>query len=153
MGVWHPAVIGGDSPPQSGEAMIAFVTLASAVTVNVAAATPATSEPLAKIEPACAMVQSIDSWTDVDTSTVILETSPRRRYKVTFTGPCPDVKRATLALIQREASAGACLSPGDSIIFARKASTGAQNYDYDARCTIKTITPLPVIANSRSSTD
>ncbi len=99
--------------------------------------------------PSCAMVQSIDTWTDVDNSTVMLETSPRRRYKVTFNAPCPDVKRAILALIQRAPSAGACLSPGDSIVFARKSPAGAKNYDYDERCVIKTITSQPIAETNR----
>ena len=99
----------------------------------------------------CAVVQTIDSWKDADELTVILETSPRRRYKVTFTAPCPDVKRGFLALIQRLPSAGTCLSPGDSIVFARRVPVSHRKFGFDERCAIKTIAALPVEANDASA--
>lgn len=118
-------------------------------TLSVAAAT--VNDPVTP--STCAVVRTIDSWTDVDESTVILETSPRRRYKVTFIAACPDVKRGGVALIQRSPSAGVCLSPGDSIIFARKSPPGPQNFDYDERCIIKTIAALPVEAANAPAPD
>lgn len=111
-----------------------------------AAAAPTVDDPT-KPSP-CAKVQSIDSWKDIDLSTVILQTSPRRRYRVTFTAPCPDVKRGILALIQRSPGAGMCLSSGDSIVFARQSPVSPQNFDYDERCVIKTITAMPVEAKN-----
>ena len=109
-------------------------------------AAPSAGEPVAP--SSCAIVQSIDSWKDVDESNVIVETSPRRRYKVEFSAPCPDAKRAMMALIQRAPSAGMCLSPGDAIIFARRSPAGPQNFDYDESCVIKTITAQPIEAST-----
>lgn len=107
---------------------------------------PSADKPVAP--SSCAIVQTVDSWQDVDESSVILETSPHRRYKVTFTAPCPDVKRAVLALIQRAPSAGMCLAPGDAIVFARRSPAGPKNFDYDERCVIKTITAQPIEAST-----
>jgi hypothetical protein len=110
------------------------------------AAAPTVDEPTKP--SSCAMVKSIDSWKDIDVSTVILITSPSRRYRVTFTAPCPDVKRGILALIQRSPGAGVCLSPGDSIVFARQSPVSRQNFDYDERCVIKTISAILVEAKT-----
>lgn len=92
--------------------------------------------------PACALVNSINSWKEADASTAILETSPKHRYKITFAAPCNDMKRAIMVLIDRPPSAGACLSPGDALLFLRRASVPPQSFHYDERCVIKTIEPL-----------
>ena len=112
---------------------------ALALPLTAAAAPP--PAPLAA--PACARVSGIDSWKDVDASTVILETSPKHRYKVTFTAPCSDMKYGIMVLIERPASAGACLSPGDALVFLRRATVPPQSFHYDERCVIKTIEALP----------
>ena len=128
--------------------------LAAAIAIFLPTFTAAAPTVDESIKPSsCAMVQSIDSWKDIDESTVILETSPRRRYKVTFIAPCPDVKRGILALIQRSLGAGVCLSPGESINFARQSPVGPRNFDYDERCVIKTIAELPVEASDAPAPD
>jgi hypothetical protein len=91
--------------------------------------------------PPCAAIAAIDHWQFVDERTVVVEGAEQRRYSITFTKACPDAKTGTLALIQRQPSAGACLAAGDAIIFARR--TSPTNFKYNESCVIKTITPLP----------
>lgn len=112
-----------------------------AALLPIAASADITPSPPEKAQ-ACALVNSINSWTESDASTVVLETSPKHRYKVTFTAPCADAKRAIMVLIDRPPSAGACLSPGDALLFLRRASVPPQSFHYDERCVIKTIEPL-----------
>jgi hypothetical protein len=114
--------------------------LLALLTLPLIAAAPPADAPKA---PACARVSGIDSWKDVDASTVILESAPKHRYKVTFTAPCPDTKRGIMVLIERPPSAGACLSPGDALVFLRRATVPPQSFHYDERCVIKTIEALP----------
>lgn len=89
----------------------------------------------------CAAIAAIDHWQFVDERTVVVEGAEQRRYQIAFTKSCPDAKTGTLALIQRQPSAGVCLVVGDAIIFARR--TSATSFKYDESCVIKTITPLP----------
>lgn len=88
----------------------------------------------------CAAVATIDHWQFVDERTVIVDDAAQRRYRITFTKACPDAKTGTLALIQREPSAGTCLAAGDAIIFARR--TSPTSFKYDESCVIKTITQM-----------
>lgn len=88
----------------------------------------------------CAAVATIEHWQFVDERTVVVDGAEQRRYRITFTKACADAKTGTLALIQREPSAGACLAAGDAIIFARR--TSPSSFKYDESCVIKTITQV-----------
>ena len=85
----------------------------------------------------CAAIAAIDHWQFVDERTVVVEGAEQRRYRIAFTKACPDAKTGTLALIQRQPSAGACLAVGDAIIFAHR--TSPTSFKYDESCVIKTI--------------
>lgn len=96
--------------------------------------------PTASPPAPCVAIATIDHWQFVDEYTVVVEGAERRRYRITFTKACPDAKTGTLALIQRQPNADACLAAGDSIIFAHR--TSPTNFKYDESCAIKTITQM-----------
>ncbi|MCE9523133.1 MAG: DUF6491 family protein [Alphaproteobacteria bacterium] len=112
---------------------------ATAGTLCATALQPASAaEPLS---PGCALVSSIDSWQEVDEETAIIEASPRRKFRVTFTSPCREMNASIFAHIELRRSAGRCLSPGDTIIFGRGQSRAFEHYEFEERCTIKSIEP------------
>jgi hypothetical protein len=118
------------------------------VVVACAALTLSVSAALAADEPVkpstCAQVRSIDQWSVIDNRTAIIWTTGNRRFKVTFTTSCSDMKDANFAEIARRASSGLCLSPGDDIVFGRKHPKMRNDTPQEEqRCMIKTIEPMP----------
>jgi hypothetical protein len=81
----------------------------------------------------CAFVRSIDNFKEVDDYTAIIETSPSRRYKVTFMNRCRELKWAHFARV--EARPGICLSVGDKIVVGR--------HGFADRCVVKSVEALP----------
>ncbi len=81
----------------------------------------------------CAFVRTIDNFKEVDDYTAILETSPNRRYKVTFVNRCRELKWAQFARI--DARPGICLTAGDKIIVGR--------HGFQDRCVIRSIEAMP----------
>jgi hypothetical protein len=121
------------------------------VVVACAALTLSLGVALAADEPAkpsaCAQVRSIDQWGVIDDRTAIIWTAGNRRFKVTFTTSCRDMKHAHFAQIARKASSGLCLSPGDDIVFGRKHPKMRNDEPQEEqRCMIKTIEPMPAEA-------
>jgi len=108
-----------------------------------AGAAPAAGDA-AKAKPSsCAFVRSIDRWEPIDEKTVYLYTSPRRKYKVTFTGKCREMKWAIFARLETRPSAGACLSVGDSILFAHGAFRD-RRHEFEERCVIRAVEGMPL---------
>jgi len=81
----------------------------------------------------CAFVRQIDNFKEIDDYTAIIETSPNRRYKVTFVNSCREMRWAHFARV--EARPGICLSAGDKIIVGR--------HGFADRCVIRSIEALP----------
>lgn len=91
------------------------------------------STGLAENSRPCAFVKQINNFTAVDDRTAIIETSPWRRYKVTFFNTCRELKWAWS--IRIDARPGICLTPGDTLIVGRDG--------IPERCVIQTIEALP----------
>lgn len=117
-----------------------FVALCAAVASGTGAA-------LAAEEPAtpssCAFVRSIDKWEAIDAQSAYIYTSPKRKFKVTFIGPCRELKWAIFARIDTRPSSATCLSVGDTLVFGRGALVPDGRWQNEERCTIKTIEAVP----------
>jgi hypothetical protein len=87
----------------------------------------------ARPRSSCAFVRQIDNFKEVDDYTAIIETSPSRRYKVTFVNRCRELKWAHFARV--DARPGICLSAGDKIIVGR--------HGFYDRCVIRSVEALP----------
>lgn len=107
----------------------AIVTAAAGLLIGPALA----DNPQPRQRSSCAFVRQIDNFKEVDDYTAILETSPSRRYKVTFVNRCRELKWAHFARI--DARPGICLSAGDKIIVGR--------HGFQDRCVIRSIEALP----------
>jgi hypothetical protein len=95
---------------------------------------PAAADEARKRSPnPCPFVRSIDSFKPVDNYSAIIETSPSRRYLVTFVNSCRELKWAWSARV--ESRPGLCLRPGDVIVAGR--------HGFVDRCFIRSITQLP----------
>lgn len=81
----------------------------------------------------CPIIRSIDNFKPVDNHSAILETSPARRYLVTFVNSCRELKWAWSARV--ESRPGICLRPGDVIVTGR--------HGFVERCFIRSIAQLP----------
>ncbi len=90
----------------------------------------------------CPFANSIDSWQEVDETTALIETSPRQKFRVTFTAPCRDMSRSLFAHIETRRGGGICLSNGDTIVFGRGQTRAFEHYEFEERCTIKSIEPM-----------
>lgn len=76
----------------------------------------AADEPKHSTTP-CVFVSQIDHFQYVDDKTAILETSPSKRFRVTFFNTCRELRWAVFARV--EARPGICLAKGDKIIAGR----------------------------------
>ena len=74
--------------------------------------------------------------------TVIIETSPQKKFKVTFVTPCREAKWAHFARIDPRQSSAVCLSVGDALVFGRGAAPGG-GLGQEERCMIDAIEPIP----------
>ena len=81
----------------------------------------------------CPFVRSIDNFKHVDNYSAIIETSPTKRYLVTFVNSCRELKWAWSARV--ESRPGICLRPGDVIVAGRNG--------FVDRCFIRSIAQLP----------
>ena len=81
----------------------------------------------------CPFVRSIDNFKPVDNYSAIIETSPSKRYLVTFVNSCRELKWAWSARV--ESRPGICLRPGDVIVAGRNG--------FVDRCFIRSIAQLP----------
>lgn len=95
-----------------------------------------------KTPSACAFVRSIDSWKPIDGLHAYIYTSPRRKFKVTFVAPCRELKWAIFARL--ETRPGVCLSPGDTLVFGRGTLFPANRWEFEERCMISAIEPIPL---------
>jgi hypothetical protein len=87
--------------------------------------------------PACAPANRIRSWSYVDDRHAYLTMQDkRRRFLVTFLGPCKDAKWSTIVQLAR-GSVGKCLWAGDQLIFR------AMPMDVGSACWIDKIEPAP----------
>lgn len=103
--------------------------LAAAVLVG-----PATADDVRKPSPnPCPFVRSIDNFKPVDNFSAIIETSPTKRYLVTFVNSCRELKWAWSVRV--ESRPGICLRPGDVIVAGRNG--------FVDRCFIRSIAQLP----------
>ncbi|NOT40249.1 MAG: hypothetical protein HOP13_07135 [Alphaproteobacteria bacterium] len=95
---------------------------------------PAVADEPRKPSPnPCPFVRSIDNFKPVDDYSAIVETSPSRRFLVTFANSCRELKWAWSARV--ESRPGICLRPGDVIVAGRDG--------FVDRCFIKSIALLP----------
>jgi hypothetical protein len=104
---------------------------AAAAALLVAPAVANDQQP--KPRSSCAFVRQIDNFKEIDDYTAIIETSPNRRFKVTFVNSCREMRWAHFARV--EARPGICLSPGDKIIVGR--------HGFADRCVIRSVEALP----------
>jgi hypothetical protein len=84
-----------------------------------------------KPRSSCAFVSQIDSFKEIDDHTAIIQTSPNRRFKVTFFNSCRELRRAIFARVD----GGICLRKGDWIIVGRRG--------FEERCMIESVEALP----------
>jgi hypothetical protein len=119
-----------------------------ALLVSLAGLAAVCGPAVAAEEPAkpssCAFVRSIDSWKPIDDTHAIIYTSPRRKFKVTFFAPCRELKWAIFARIETRPSAGTCLSAGDTLVFGRGGLLPTRRWEFEERCTISAIEPMPL---------
>lgn len=108
-----------------------FVRGAAVAAAAVVLIGPALADPPKR--SSCAFVRQIDNFKEIDDYTAIIETSPSRRFKVTFVNSCRELRWAHFARV--EARPGICLSAGDRIVVGR--------HGFADRCVIRTIEPLP----------
>jgi len=108
------------------------VMLIAASVLALAGPAPADDTPQ-KPRSSCAFVSQIDNFKEIDDHSAIIETSPNRRYKVTFFNSCREMRWAIFARV--EARPGICLSKGDAIIVGRNG--------FQDRCMIDSIEALP----------
>jgi len=92
----------------------------------------ADDQPVKK-RSSCAFVRQIDNFKEIDDYTAIIETSPNRRYKVTFVNSCRELRWAHFARV--EARPGICLSAGDKIVVGR--------HGFADRCIVRSVEALP----------
>lgn len=104
----------------------------AAVGAAMAAAVPASADAPAPSRGSCAFVSQINNFKEIDDHSAIIETSPSRRYKVTFVNSCREMKWAHFA---RVSSYGRCLRMGDKIIVGR--------HGFADHCIVRTVEPLP----------
>jgi hypothetical protein len=109
-----------------------LATLSLAVSATI---TPsiAADEPKHSTTP-CLFVSQIDHFQYVDDKTAILETSPNKRFRVTFFSTCREMRWAVFARV--EARSGICLAKGDKIV-------AGHGLGGEERCMIETIEALP----------
>jgi len=114
-------------------ALLSGVSIALGLSATAAAdETPASSS--------CARTQSIYDWTPVDTSTIIVRTSPSRGYKVTFAGPCYHMKWSVLARVDtRPTTMAVCLARGDVILFGRGPRRPDNSFEQEERCVVNSV--------------
>jgi hypothetical protein len=98
----------------------------------------------------CAFVRSIDSWKPIDKEHAYIYTSPRRKFKVTFVGPCRDLKWAIFARLETRPGGAVCLSPGDTLVFGRGSVFPADRWQFEERCMISAIEPVPLGATEEA---
>ena len=82
---------------------------------------------------ACAFVSQINNFKEIDDRSAILETSPSRRYKVTFYNNCREMRWALFARVVSHG--GTCLRPGDTIVVGR--------HGFADRCIVRAVEALP----------
>jgi Family of unknown function (DUF6491) len=104
-----------------------------AASVLVLVGPAAADDPAKKARSSCAFVSQIDNFKEVDDHTAIIETSPNRRFKVTFFNSCRELRWAIFARV--ESRPGVCLNKGDAIVVGR--------HGFQERCIIETIEALP----------
>jgi hypothetical protein len=118
-----------------------------ALILSLAGVTLACGAASAADEPAkpssCAFVRSIDSWKPIDAESAYIYTSPRRKYKVTFIGPCRELKWAIFARLEARPSSAVCLSVGDTLVFGRGSLFPGRRFEFEERCTISSIEAMP----------
>lgn len=112
-----------------------FGALAGVAATALAFAYPAAADDGPQVKPRarCAFVSQINNFHEIDDYTAIIETSPSRRFKVTFMNSCRELRWALFARV--EARPGICLGVGDKIIVGR--------HGFRDRCVISAIEPLP----------
>ena len=97
--------------------------------------------------PACAPANRIHGWSEIDDRHVYLSMlDKRRRFLVTFIGPCHEAKWATIVQVAR-GSVGKCLWAGDQLIFRRT------QWDAGEACWIDRIEPAPFSAAEQAAYD
>jgi hypothetical protein len=119
-----------------------------AVTISLVGFGLLSGPALAGDEPAkpssCAFVRSIDYWKPIDDTHAYIYTSPRRKFIVTFFAPCRELKWAIFARIETRPSSSTCLSPGDTIVFGRGGALPSRRFEFEERCMITAIEPVPI---------
>jgi hypothetical protein len=119
-------------------------TLALALAACAAAGLAAADE--GKKPSSCAFIRSIDSWKPIDAEHAYIYTSPRRKFKVTFVGPCRELKWAIFARLESRPAGAVCLSAGDTLVFGRGSLCPHDQWEFEERCMISAIEPMPLEA-------
>ena len=118
----------------------AFVLSLAGVALSASVA-PAADEPAKP--SSCAFVRSIDYWKPIDAESAYIYTSPRRKFKVSFVGPCRELKWAIFARLETRPSSAVCLSVGDTLVFGRGSLFPRNRWEFEERCTIASIEAVP----------
>ena len=108
-------------------------TMLAAASVLALAAPALADDTPKKPRSSCAFVSQIDNFKEIDDYSAIIETSPNRKYKVTFFNSCREMRWAIFARV--DARPGICLGKGDAIIVGRNG--------FQQRCIIDSIEALP----------
>jgi Family of unknown function (DUF6491) len=102
---------------------------------------PASADDAAPRKSSCAFVGQINNFKEIDDHSAIIETSPSRRYKVTFFNSCREMKWALFARV--ESHGGMCLRTGDKIVVGR--------HGFADHCVVRTVERLPAKQHTASN--
>jgi hypothetical protein len=145
MGVFFRSSVSMRSAIMMRPALVAAVLMCGSLSASVALAEREAPPPAAAAgepapdTPACLPANRIRSWSEVDDRHIYLTMQDkRRRFLVTFLGPCREAKWATLVELAR-GSVGKCLWAGDQLIFRRMPMDPGQ------ACWIEKIEPAPPV--------
>ena len=82
----------------------------------------------------CAFTKQVDHFKPIDDYTAVFDTSPTKKFKVTFYSKCDELEHSVFAKL--EGKSGVCVRQGDVLVVRRPGGI-------EDRCTIKSIEALP----------
>jgi hypothetical protein len=118
---------------------VPLLALAAAAT-SFAFAFPARAGDAPARKNSCAFAGQIYNFKEIDDHSAIIQTSPSRRYKVTFFNSCREMKWALFARVQ---SRGTCLRMGDKIVVGR--------HGFKDHCVVRSVEALPTKQRTASN--
>lgn len=115
--------------------LFATLALSTPLAAALAADTPASDR-------LCVNTRAIENWKPMGREAILVWTSPARRYKVTFTGHCANMKWSVFARVEtRPTGVLACLTRGDVLVFGRGPRAADDSFVEESRCVIRSVEP------------